>query len=141
MLLTPNELALCRRKIVNPSVLIVDDEPMTRNLLRLMLEHAGFRIREAEDGLKALMMVAEEPPDVMILDVMMPHMDGITVCEKLREQVETAELPIILLSARTGAEAVQRGMDAGANLYLSKPIAREDLIRNIRELLQSIPSS
>jgi len=126
---------------VIPSVLIVDDEPMTRDLLRLMLERAGFDILEAEDGLKALEVVAERAPDVLLLDVMMPHMDGITVCEKLRSQVSTAGIRIILLSARTSPEFVQRGLDAGANRYLGKPIGRDELIRTINEVLQGIPAS
>lgn len=125
---------------MNPSILIVDDEPMTRNLLRLMLERAGFKILEAEDGLQALEMVAAEGPDLLILDVMMPHMDGITVCETLRAAVETAELPVILLSARNSPEAVRLGLAAGADRYLSKPISRDELIRTIREVLQGIPS-
>lgn len=113
---------------------------MTRNLLRLMLERAGFKILEAEDGLQALEVVAAENPDLLILDVMMPNMDGITVCETLRAEAETAVLPVILLSAKTNPEAVRLGMQAGADRYLSKPISREELIRNVRETLQGIPS-
>lgn len=129
-----------RRRILNPSILIVDDEPMTRNLLRLMLERAGFNILEAEDGLKALEAVAQDRPDLLILDVMMPNMDGITVCETLRAQAETAVLPIILLSARTSPEAVRTGLEAGANVYLGKPVGREDLIHTVREVLAAVPS-
>jgi len=114
---------------------------MTRNLLRLMLERAGFEISEAEDGLKALLMMAEQSPDVLLLDVMMPNMDGLTVCEKLRARPETAVLPIILLSARTSSEAVKAGMDAGATKYLSKPINRKELINTIHEVLQNIPAA
>lgn len=125
---------------MNPSVLVVDDEPLTRNLLRLMLERAGFDILEAEDGLKALLSVSENKPDVIVLDVMMPHMDGLTVCEKLRSNPETAVLPIILLSARANPEAVQEGMEAGADEYLSKPVSREELIRTIRSVLEGLPS-
>lgn len=124
---------------MKPSILIVDDEPMTRNLLRLMLERDGLDILEAEDGENALEILAEILPDLLLLDVMMPNVDGITVCKTLREQPETADLPIILLSARTSPEAIRRGMEAGANRYLSKPISHEDLINNIRELLQGIP--
>jgi len=126
---------------LKPSILIVDDEPMTRNLLRLMLERAGFEISEAEDGLKALLTVAENPPDVLLLDVMMPNMDGLTVCEKLRAQAETAVLPIILLSARTSPEAIREGMQAGATRYLGKPISREELIATIRKVLENIPAT
>lgn len=126
---------------MKPSILIVDDEPLTRNLLRLMLERAGFDTSEAEDGLKALLMMAEQSPDVLLLDVMMPNMDGLTVCEKLRAQPETAVLPIILLSARTSSEAVRAGLDAGATKYLSKPINRKELINTIHEVLQNIPAA
>ncbi|VAW34567.1 hypothetical protein MNBD_CHLOROFLEXI01-4532 [hydrothermal vent metagenome] len=126
---------------MTPSVLVVDDEQMTRNLLRLMLERTGFEILEAEDGLKALLMVAEHAPDVLVLDVMMPHMDGFAVCKALRNQIETADIPIILLSARTSADFIQRGLDAGANRYLGKPIGRDELIRTLREVLQGIPAS
>jgi DNA-binding response OmpR family regulator len=129
-----------RRRILNPSILIVDDEPMTRNLLRLMLERAGFAILEAEDGLEALEAVAQNRPNLLILDVMMPNMDGITVCKTLRAQAETAVLPIILLSARTSPDAVRTGLEAGANVYLGKPVGREDLIRTVREVLDAVPS-
>ncbi|WP_420631165.1 response regulator [Candidatus Leptofilum sp.] len=124
---------------MNPLVLIVDDEPLTRNLLRLMLERANLDILEAGDGLEALAVVAEKRPDLLILDVMMPNMDGITVCETLRAQPETAVLPIILLSARTSTEAVRKGLNAGANKYLTKPIGREELIRSVREVLNVTP--
>ncbi|WP_420643098.1 response regulator [Candidatus Leptofilum sp.] len=126
---------------MNPLVLIVDDEPLTRNLLRLMLERAGFDILEAGDGFEALDIVAEKQPDLLLLDVMMPNMDGITVCEMLRAQADTAVLPIILLSARTGPEAVRRGLDAGADKYLGKPVGREELIRQVREILDTTPQA
>jgi len=117
------------------SVLVVDDEPLTQDLLRLMLEPAGFRVSGAEDGLEALQKVKEVKPDIMILDVMMPYMDGITVCKKLRAQAETADLPIVMLSGKTHLNAVEEGLQAGANRYLPKPTSRNDLIRNLREVL------
>jgi len=117
------------------SVLIVDDEPLTQDLLRLMLEPAGFRVTEAENGLVALQKVQENRPDIMILDVMMPFMDGITVCKKIRSNDETADLPIVMLSGKTHLNAVEEGLQAGANRYLSKPMSRSDLIQNLREVL------
>lgn len=125
---------------MNQSVLIVDDEPMTRDLLRLMLERASFDIFEAEDGADALEKIRENPPDVVILDVMMPNMDGITVCEILRGEEATADLPIIMLSARTHMDAIERGLRAGATRYLSKPVSRQDLIQNVREVIAGVPS-
>ncbi|MCA9920024.1 MAG: response regulator [Anaerolineales bacterium] len=120
---------------MNWSVLIVDDEPLTQDLLRLMLEPAGFRVTTAEHGLDALAKVAENKPDIMILDVMMPHMDGITVCKKIRSNPETAALPIIMLSGKTHLNAVEEGMAAGANRYLGKPTSRTDLIKNLHDVL------
>ena len=117
------------------SVLIVDDEPLTQDLLRLMLEPAGFRVTTAEHGLDALAKVAESKPDIMILDVMMPHMDGITVCKKIRSNLETADLPIVMLSGKTHLNAVEEGLEAGANRYLPKPTSRTDLIQNLHDVL------
>ena len=117
------------------SVLIVDDEPMTQDLLRLMLEPAGFRVTSAEHGLEALQKIQENKPDIMILDVMMPHMDGITVCKEVRRNAETADLPIVMLSGKTHLNAIEEGLNAGANRYLAKPMSRTDLIKNLREVL------
>ncbi len=116
------------------SILIVDDEPMTRNLLRLMLKGSGFEIDEAEDGMTALEKVQAHKPDVMLLDVMMPGVDGLTVCKRLRADAETADLPIVILSAKTTQSAIQAGLDAGANLYLTKPVR----IKNLLESIQSV---
>ena len=117
------------------SVLIVDDEPLTQDMLRLMLEPAGFRVTSAEHGVEALEKIQESKPDIVLLDVMMPHMDGITVCKKLRSDPQTAALPIIMLSGKTHLNAVEEGLDAGANRYLSKPMSRADLIKNLKEVL------
>lgn len=117
------------------SVLIVDDEPMTQDLLRLMLEPAGFCVSGAEHGLEALQRVKENKPDIMILDVMMPHMDGITVCQTIRSNAETADLPIVMLSGKTHLNAVEEGLNAGANRYLSKPMSRSELIQSLRDVL------
>ncbi len=120
---------------MNWSVLVVDDEPLTQDLLRLMLEPAGFRVTGAEHGLEALQKVQESKPDIMILDVMMPHMDGITVCRKIRSNPDTADLPIVMLSGKTHLNAIEEGIEAGANRYLAKPMSRNDLIQNLREVL------
>ncbi|MCA9874476.1 MAG: response regulator [Anaerolineales bacterium] len=117
------------------SVMVVDDEPMTRTLLQLMLAPADCEVVEAEDGLDALEKVKEKLPDVIVLDVMMPNMDGITLCRVLRDDPQTADLPIILLSAKTSAEAIQEGLLAGANKYLTKPVARHALVSSIEEVL------
>lgn len=120
---------------IHQSVLIVDDEPMARTLLRLMLVRAGFHVSEAEDGYDALEKVRKNQPDVVLLDVMMPGMDGFTVCEKLRSEVTTAELPIIMLSAKTDLDSINKGLRAGATIYLTKPISPEELTQHVRDAL------
>jgi CheY-like chemotaxis protein len=117
------------------SVLVVDDEPMARTLIRLMLVRAGFEVVEAEDGFEALSKVMAAPPDLVILDVMMPGMDGFTVCSAIRQDERVADLPIIMLSAKTDMQSVNQGMQAGANKYLTKPVSPDDLTRHAREVL------
>lgn len=120
-------------------VLIVDDEPMARTLLRLMLVRVGFNVSEAEDGYDALEQVQQNLPDVILLDVMMPGMDGFSVCEELRQRKETATLPIIMLSAKTDLDSINKGLRIGATKYLTKPISPEDLTRHVKEALDLKP--
>ena len=120
---------------MSQSVLIVDDEHMTRSLLRMMLQRENYRIYEAGDGVEALTAVHQYRPDLILLDVMMPNMDGLTVCKRLREDVNTADMPIILLSAKTQSSAIREGLQAGADLYLTKPVPRDVLLQNIQSLL------
>jgi DNA-binding response OmpR family regulator len=125
------------------SVLVVDDEPTARSMLRLILVRAGFEVREAKDGYEALEQVERIIPDVMLLDIMMPGMDGFTVCQILREQENTVDLPIIMLSARADPESVNTGLRVGATKYLTKPVTPDELTRHIREVLSiegEIPS-
>lgn len=124
---------------MSSKVLIIDDEWMTRDLLRMMLERAGFEVLEAVDGLDALKQVEETVPDTIILDVMMPGIDGYEVCRRLRQRPDTVDLPVLMLSAKTQPEAAEEGLRAGATRYLPKPITYEDLIRNVREVLEDTP--
>lgn len=126
---------------LSQSVLVVDDEPMARTLLRLMLVRAGFEVSEAEDGYDALEKIEAELPDLVILDVMMPGMDGFSVCRAVRESARTAQLPVIMLSAKTDLESVNRGLRAGANKYLTKPISPDELTRQVRSILGEAESS
>lgn len=118
------------------SVLVVDDEPMARTLLRLMLVRAGFEVVEAEDGFDALEKLKVDAPDIMILDVMMPGMDGFTVCQTVRADSESNDLPIIMLSAKTDLESVNKGLRVGADKYLTKPISPEELTREVQDMLE-----
>ena len=122
------------------SILLVDDEPQTRDLLRLMLKRDGYEVFDAEDGFDALEKVQQFKPDAILLDVMMPELDGIEVCTRIRADEKISDIPIIMLSARTHTEAVEIGILAGATRYLAKPIGRKDLLRNVNEVLEGIPS-
>lgn len=126
---------------MSKSVLVVDDEEMTRDLLRLMLKGTGLTIHEAEDGYIALEQIAAHHPDLMILDVMMPGLDGLAVCRQLRSRSDTADLPIIMLSAKTTPSAIQDGLDAGADKYLTKPVGFKELLNTIQEVLGEPVSS
>ena len=120
------------------SVLVVDDDPMKRQLLRLILERAGFDIAEAADGTEALLSLENEVPDLMTLDVMMPQMDGFAVCERVRQNPKTAELPIIIVSARADGGSIREGLAAGANRYLPQPVMPDKLIKTVNELLPPV---
>jgi two-component system response regulator ResD len=122
---------------LSQSVLVVDDEPMARTLLRLMLVRVGFEVSEAENGFDALEKVEGNLPDLILLDVMMPGMDGFTVCQKVRAREETAELPIIMLSAKTDSDSINRGLLVGATKYLTKPISPEELTKHVRSALNN----
>jgi CheY-like chemotaxis protein len=101
------------------------------------LSHAGYAIYEAEDGLDALEKIKDLAPDLVVLDVMMPIMDGIDVCKAVRGDAATADLPIIMLSAYANSGVVEDSMKAGANRYLTKPISRKKLLEEVRELLEA----
>src|SRR5215475_14648951 len=116
-------------------ILVVDDEIGARTLIGIMLDRGGFEVLKAGDGNQALSTLNEATPDLIILDVMMPGMDGIDLCRTLRERDTTSDLPILILSARGDSESVMRGMDAGATDYLPKPILHHDLVAKVRHLL------
>ncbi len=122
------------------SILLVDDEPQTRDLLRLMLKRDGYEVFEAEDGYEALEKVRALVPDMVLLDVMMPDIDGLTVCREIRKDEMLTAVPVLMLSARTHMEAVEKGILAGATRYLTKPIGRKELLQHIREVFDGVPS-
>lgn len=116
---------------MNTSVLIVDDETVTRHMLKMLLEFSGFVIDEARDGIEALEKVKQHIPDAVIMDVMMPRLDGITTCKRLRANPDTADLFIIILS---GGNNHDRGLEAGASMYMEKPMNADSLIAALKSL-------
>jgi class 3 adenylate cyclase len=120
-----------------PLILAVDDEPANLALLRKLLVHHGYGVVEASDGESALRAVAEDKPDLVCLDVMLPGMDGVEVCRRLRAQPEHAGLPILLLTALQSSEDKARGLEAGANDFLSKPFDESELSARLHSLLRT----
>jgi pilus assembly protein CpaE len=116
-------------------ILIVDDDPDTVKFINIMLSRLGYSVVAATSGMEALEKVQVEHPDLIILDVMMPGMDGYEVSRNLRRNPKTATTPILMFTAKTTIEDKLAGYDAGVNLYLTKPIHPIDLQANIRNLL------
>ncbi len=117
-------------------VLVVDDEIGALTLIGIMLERGGFEVLKARDAYAALEMLQTENPDLIILDVMMPGMDGIELCQLLRTMPTTQRIPVVILSARGDPETIERGLAAGATDYLLKPILHHDLLTKTREVLK-----
>ncbi len=116
-------------------ILVVDDEPSIRTILTHQLEQAGYDVRSAADGPQALAILQRELPDLILLDVMMPGMDGYAVLERIRAEGRTHHLPVIMLTAKGEKSHVLQGLGAGANDYIVKPFAREELLLRITNLL------
>ncbi|MFA0782899.1 response regulator [Fervidibacter sacchari] len=116
-------------------ILVVDDEVAIVRVLRDRLEMEGFEVLTAYDGAQGVEIARKEQPDLIIMDITMPNMDGLTAARLLREQPETAHIPIIMLTAR-GQESDERaGYQAGAALYFTKPFSTRQLVREIRRIL------
>ena len=116
-------------------VLIVDDDPEIRNFYGLLLRREGWEVVEAESGQDALSKARAESPDLVLLDVMMPDMDGYEVCRHLRADPQTADLPILMISAKATVSDRRSGMTAGANDFLCKTVGPRRLVAQIRNIL------
>ncbi len=119
-----------------PLVLVVEDEPSLVTMLRYNLEKQGYRVDEAGDGQEALTRIAEAPPDLVLLDWMLPVMSGIEVCRQIRRGSATRDLPVIMVTARTEDQDAVRGLNTGADDYITKPFNMEALLARVRALLR-----
>jgi diguanylate cyclase (GGDEF)-like protein len=117
-------------------ILVAEDEPHLREVLRLQLESAGYLVLEACDGQQALEIATEQLPDLVLLDVMMPRLDGYTTCRRLRASFATRHIPIILLTAKTAERDKLEGLEGGANDYVTKPWQPKELMLRIHNVLQ-----
>ena len=112
-------------------ILVVDDEAAQREIIVYNLEAAGFEVMSADNGEDAVLMVQEEHPNLVVLDWMMPKLSGLEVCRQLRSNKETKEIPIILLSARSEDVDKVRGLEIGADDYVSKPFSVVELMLSL----------
>jgi two-component system phosphate regulon response regulator PhoB len=117
-------------------VLVVEDEAALATMLRYNLEKQGFRVDEAGDGQEALTRISEAPPDLVLLDWMLPVMSGIEVCRQIRRRADTRDLPVIMVTARTDDQDAVRGLNTGADDYITKPFNMEALLARMRALLR-----
>ncbi len=122
-----------------PRILIVDDEPDLLSVLHFGLEIEGFEVMDASDGEQALNMAREHVPDLMVLDLMLPRIDGYKVCRALKFDERYRRIPIFILSARSGETDRKLAFDLGADAYVTKPYDMKDLVARIRERLKSPP--
>jgi diguanylate cyclase (GGDEF)-like protein len=123
-------------KMSQEKILVVEDESSLRTILKMQLEGAGYEVITANDGVEGLERIRSSPPDLVLLDVMMPRMDGCEVCRRLRANFLTSQIPVIMLTARGQLKDKLDGLDVGANDYLTKPYARQELLVRVRNTLQ-----
>ena len=117
-------------------MLVVDDDARIAAALKRVLHYEGYNVEVAEDGTVALAKAASRPPDLVVLDVMLPGMDGVEVCRRLREG---SDVPIMMLTARDATGERVRGLDSGADDYVLKPFAYEELLARVRALMRRAP--
>ena len=117
-------------------ILVVDDVPANLDVLIEILEEEGFRISVATSGERALRVVSQTKPDLILLDVMMPGIDGYETCRMLKAHEKTAGIPVIFLTARDDPQAIRHGFEAGGADYVSKPFNKEELLARIRMSLE-----
>jgi len=128
--------------MIKPSILLVEDDQALSTMLSFNIEKAGFTIRTTNDGEEAIILVREQIPDLIILDWMIPKFSGLEICQMIRRNKDFSQVPIIMLTARTKEEDRLRGLEAGADDYVTKPFSPKELIARIRAVLRrSRPST
>ena len=121
-----------------PHILVIEDEAAQREMLSYNLNAAGFRVTTADNGEAGLLALSEDPPDVIVLDWMMPHVSGIEVCRRIKSRPETRAIPIIMLSAKSEEVDMVRGLETGADDYVVKPYSVAELMARVRAQLRRV---
>jgi two-component system, OmpR family, alkaline phosphatase synthesis response regulator PhoP len=122
--------------MASQSILVVEDEPDIRKLVQYNLAQERFTVLEAEDGEQALKILQREKPNLIILDLMLPGLSGLELCKLLRERPQTAQLPILMLTAKAGEADKVLGLEIGADDYLTKPFSPREMIARVRAILR-----
>jgi two-component system response regulator RpaA len=117
-------------------ILVIDDDPAISELVAVNLEMAGYDVTQAEDGIKGQALALQLQPDLIMLDLMLPRVDGFTVCQRLRRDERTAEIPVLMLTALSQTQNKVEGFNAGADDYLTKPFEVEEMLARVRALLR-----
>ena len=120
-----------------PVVLVVDDSPTVRKIVQLTLQREHMQVVTAADGLSALAAVADVSPDLILLDIMLPRMDGYNICQVIRKNLAYRDLPIIMLSGKDGIFDKMRGRLAGSSDYITKPFDSSDLVHTVKRYLST----
>ena len=123
-------------EITHRDILIVDDNSQNAELLEAYLEPLQCSVRIASDGIEALDQIKQKHPDLVLLDIMMPRMSGFEVCRRLKQDPDTRDIPIVMVTALNELADVERGVDSGADDFLSKPINKLELITRVKSLLR-----
>lgn len=119
-------------------VLIADDEPNIVMSLEFLMQRAGYQVQVASNGEEALRFATEVPPDLMLLDVMLPKMSGFEVCQKVRETPACGEVKIIMLTAKGRDTEMAKGLALGADAYVTKPFSTKDLLAQVKQILGDV---
>ncbi|OHB58699.1 MAG: two-component system response regulator [Planctomycetes bacterium RBG_13_44_8b] len=131
-----NRIKINQEKEKTPVVLVVDDDEPSLELLQAYLEDVDCEIIPAKDGLEALKILGRKPPDLVLLDVMMPKMSGFEVCKRIKNDPKTSDVPVIMVTALNEFGDIERGIDSGTDDFISKPVNKLELVTRVKTMLK-----